>query len=120
MIRTTVKAQISVAHHLRKPYVGKCSRRHGHNYQIEATFEAEEPDERGFVGVDFSEFKEFLKKWDHKDLNDCSPFDIKQPSVENIAWAIGVAFQDKNCIRVKVWETPTGMAEWFRDDPLPS
>ena len=114
MIRATCRVHLVAGHHLRKPYEGKCSKPHGHNYSIEATFERKEVDERGFAGIDFSEFKAFVRKFDHEMLNDCPPFDKINPSAENLATFLGESFPD--CVRVRVAETEDGIAEWVKDD----
>ena len=114
MIRAICTVKLVAGHWLRPPYQGKCSKKHGHNYSITATFERKTVDERGFAGVDFSEFKDFVRKYDHEMLNECKPFDHLQPSAENLAAFFGTSFPD--CVSVRVSETEDGVAEWVRDD----
>ncbi len=115
MIRAICRMRLVAGHHLRAPYEGKCARPHGHNYEIEATFEAPDTDNRGFAGIDFDEFKTWVKdSFDHQMLNECEPFDIVQPSAENLAKVIGTHFPW--CVKVRVAETPDGIAEWVRDE----
>jgi len=110
-IRAVVKCILVAGHYLRPPYEGKCSRPHGHNFEIEGIFDTDKTDARGFAGIDFDDFKEAVKKFDHQMLNDFPPFDKIQPSAENIASYFGNLFP--NCIRVKVSETSNGYAEWI-------
>ncbi len=112
-IRAIVKCTLVAGHFLRPPYEGKCSRPHGHNWAIEAVFETDKPDARGFAGIDFDDFKNALMKYDHQMLNDIPPFDKIQPSAENIASYLGGIFPD--CIRVKVAETESGYAIWTNE-----
>lgn len=118
MIRAIARCHLVAGHHLRPPYEGKCSKPHGHNYKIEATFESKEPDARGFAGIDFGEFKAFVRKFDHEMLNNHPPFDTLQPSAENLARYLGESFH--NCVKVRVWETDDGIAEWERDEEDPT
>jgi 6-pyruvoyl-tetrahydropterin synthase len=109
-IRAVAKCTLVAGHFLRPPYKGKCSRPHGHNFEIEAVFETDKPDARGFAGVDFDDFKNALMKYDHQMLNDIPPFDQIQPSAENIAIVLGRLYP--SCVRVRVAETANGYAEW--------
>jgi len=80
--------QIFSAAHLLRGYVGKCARVHGHNYAVEVTLQSEKLNEIGLV-VDFVEVKEKMKlvieHLDHYHLNDIPPFDVRNPSAENLA-----------------------------------
>lgn len=102
MIYVTRKAHFNAAHRLHNPEksdewnqktYGKCNHPnwHGHNYQIEVTVAAGEPDsETGFV-MDLSRLKEIILKCvvnpcDHKNLNTDVPFlEGVIPTTENLA-----------------------------------
>ncbi len=84
----TVRENFSSAHALRY-YQGKCENLHGHNYLAEMVIEGEVLTEDTNLVVDFTILKQILreeiKKIDHCNLNEISPFDKINPSAENIA-----------------------------------
>ena len=61
---------------------------HGHNYRVQVTFSGPELDSTGLL-VDFVEVKKLMQtvvdRLDHQFLNDLAPFDVINPSAENIA-----------------------------------
>ena len=87
MYEVIIKTGFSAAHQLRY-YDGKYENLHGHNWTAIVTVEAIELDEIG-VGIDFISLKEDVKKilnrLDYKNINEVPPFDVKNPSAENIA-----------------------------------
>ena len=102
------------AHSLRD-YPGDCSRLHGHNWQVEVMVSSQVLDESG-IAIDFREIKKqtkaVVKRLDHQYLNEIEPFDVLNPTAENIAKylfdEIGVLVNDEN-VKVKevlIWETP--------------
>ena len=102
------------AHSLRD-YPGDCSRLHGHNWQVEVMVSSQVLDESG-IAIDFREIKKQTKavvnRLDHQYLNEIKPFDVLNPTAENIAKylfdEIGILINDKN-VKVKevlIWETP--------------
>lgn len=82
-----VVSDFASAHTLRG-YPGACSRMHGHNWKIEAEATATALDDIG-MAVDFKVIKKAVKvvtnKLDHYYLNEIAPFDIVNPTAENIA-----------------------------------
>lgn len=103
----------AAAHSLRD-YQGECQRLHGHNWKVEVEVCARELDKAG-MGIDFKEIKtvsrEVVNRLDHQYLNEIPPFDVLNPTAENIAaylyQEIGKIINDQ---RVKVsavtlWET---------------
>ena len=67
----------------RQPFhKGRCSLIHGHNWEIQITFESEELDENGFV-VDFGELH-FLKDWIDENLDHACAFSSNDPQREKI------------------------------------
>ncbi|MBF8258159.1 MAG: hypothetical protein HW377_533 [Actinobacteria bacterium] len=117
----TVRSSFAAAHLLRE-YQGNCERLHGHNWQVEATVEAEELDARG-MALDFREMKaalhDILARLDHKHLNEIPPFDTQNPSSENIARYIYGEMEGRiagpaRLARVTVWESEDARAEFTR------
>ena len=102
------------AHSLRD-YPGDCSRLHGHNWQVEVMVPSQVLDESG-IAIDFREIKKqtkaVVKRLDHQYLNEIKPFDVLNPTAENIAKylfdEIAILTNDEN-VKVKevlIWETP--------------
>ena len=90
MYEIKVETQFSAAHQL-KGHDGKFENLHGHNWTASVVAEAEGLDSIG-VGIDFVMLKDktekILAQLDYKNINEVPPFDIENPSAENIArWA---------------------------------
>jgi 6-pyruvoyltetrahydropterin/6-carboxytetrahydropterin synthase len=114
---------ISAAHQL--PDLGpdhKCSRLHGHNYEVTVTVSAEGLYPSGFV-VDFADLSpvgEYLRlEVDHRCLNDVLSV---PPTSENFArhvfdWCVDhLSLPDGIAVEgVRVSETPSTWAEYLRD-----
>jgi 6-pyruvoyltetrahydropterin/6-carboxytetrahydropterin synthase len=87
MFEVSVEQSFAAGHALRN-YKGACENVHGHNFKIQVTIEGQELDGTGML-VDFLDVKESMReviaRLDHKFLNDVPPFDVKNPSAENIA-----------------------------------
>ena len=83
----SITSHFSAAHQLRD-YPGDCARLHGHNWHITLYIECKELDEMG-LAIDYkimkNELKQALEPWDHYNLNDVPPFDVINPSSENVA-----------------------------------
>lgn len=114
MFEVSVEQTFAAAHALRN-YHGKCENLHGHNYRVRATFRGAELDGAGML-VDFVEIKRQMRavteRLDHINLNETAPFDVINPSAENIARYVfeqmqaGMAAGRGELLReVKVWET---------------
>jgi len=117
----TVRSSFAAAHRLRE-YEGNCERLHGHNWQVEVTVESECLDEKG-MAMDFREMKgalhDILSRMDHKYLNEIPPFDVQNPSSENLARCIFSEMEGKvpapaRLRRVTVWESDDARAEYTR------
>jgi 6-pyruvoyltetrahydropterin/6-carboxytetrahydropterin synthase len=117
MYRVRIIKDFSSAHNLRG-YEGNCENLHGHNWKVEATLAGEDLDNVGML-VDFRVFKRALQSimddLDHKYLNECKPFDIINPTSENLAryihkelWKTFGAMVEK----VTVWENDDACAEY--------
>ena len=123
MYEIEIITSFSAAHRLRE-YKGKCEHLHGHNYRVHVTARSEAPGPGGMV-IDFGDIKnaanKIMEKLDHSYLNDIAPFDVIEPSAENIAahifreiQTIAPAFSDM-LHSVSVWESDTSRASYIRD-----
>ncbi len=122
MFEVCVEQMFASAHALRN-YKGRCENTHGHNWKVQVVIEGEKLDDCGLL-VDFIDVKrimgEILDRIDHQFLNEIPPFDVVNPSAENIAeyW-----FQQMSCglkenpvpVRVqsvRIWETDVQSATY--------
>jgi 6-pyruvoyltetrahydropterin/6-carboxytetrahydropterin synthase len=87
MFEVAVEQGFASAHALRN-YKGRCENTHGHNWRVEVVIEGETLDEAGML-VDFIDVKNLMAAIidpiDHQFLNEIPPFDVTNPSAENIA-----------------------------------
>lgn len=87
MYEVSVDETFAAAHNLRG-YKGKCENLHGHNYKVRVTLAGKEVDSVGLL-YDFVHLKQVvqsvIRSLDHKYLNELPPFDVLNPSAENIA-----------------------------------
>jgi 6-pyruvoyltetrahydropterin/6-carboxytetrahydropterin synthase len=87
MYEVSVDETFAAAHNLRN-YKGKCEALHGHNYKVRVTLAGPELDATGLL-YDFVHLKQVIqgviRSLDHKYLNELKPFDVLNPSAENIA-----------------------------------
>ena len=87
MFEVSVEQTFAAGHALRN-YKGACENVHGHNFKVRVTIEGARLDDTGML-VDFLDVKqsmrEVIARLDHVFLNDIPPFDVKNPSAENIA-----------------------------------
>jgi 6-pyruvoyltetrahydropterin/6-carboxytetrahydropterin synthase len=115
MFEVAVEQSFASAHALRN-YKGRCENVHGHNWKVQVVIEGEELDATGML-VDFLDVKSFmgeiLDRIDHQFLNEIPPFDVINPSAENIAeyfyqQLTGKLSETPVPVRireVKIWET---------------
>ena len=98
---------LAASHRLEVDYPTKCSRLHGHNYEIEVFCKAAELDANGMV-VDFKTIKERVTdRLDHRNLNEVLPCN---PTAENLArW---ICEQIPDCYKVIVKETEDNTATY--------
>jgi len=86
--RLTVRDDFSAGHALRH-YEGKCERMHGHNFAVELTVQGQRLTPDTEMLLDFKTLKTGLKTvldtLDHRLLNETPPFDVINPSSENLA-----------------------------------
>jgi 6-pyruvoyltetrahydropterin/6-carboxytetrahydropterin synthase len=87
MYEVSVDESFAAAHNLRN-YHGKCENLHGHNYKVRIALTGEELDLTGLL-YDFVQLKRaiqaVIRPLDHVYLNEFPPFDVLNPSAENIA-----------------------------------
>jgi 6-pyruvoyltetrahydropterin/6-carboxytetrahydropterin synthase len=87
MYEVSVDEGFAAAHNLRE-YKGKCENLHGHNYKVRVTLAGQELDSAGLL-YDFVNLKRAIqgvvRSLDHIYLNEFPPFDVQNPSAENIA-----------------------------------
>ena len=123
MFEVSVEQTFAAGHALRN-YHGKCENVHGHNYRLLVTVKGEKLDDTGLL-VDFIELKrvtrDIIERLDHQFINDIPPFDVLNPSAENIAQYFyeeiskGIAASAQTPVQVfevKVWETDTSSATY--------
>jgi 6-pyruvoyltetrahydropterin/6-carboxytetrahydropterin synthase len=115
MFEVAVEQSFASAHALRN-YKGRCENVHGHNWKVRVVIEGEKLDATGML-VDFLDVKslmgEILDRIDHQFLNEIPPFDVINPSAENIAeyfyqQMTGRLAETPVAVRireVKIWET---------------
>ncbi|HLH41219.1 MAG TPA: 6-carboxytetrahydropterin synthase QueD [Bryobacteraceae bacterium] len=121
MFEVAVEQTFAAGHALRN-YKGKCENVHGHNFRVQVVIEGERLDETGLL-VDFIDVRDAMRsiidRLDHVFLNDIAPFDVKNPSAENIAEyfyrEISQTLKSAVPVRireVKVWETDVQSAAY--------
>ena len=120
MFEVTIEETFAAGHALRN-YRGKCENVHGHNYRCQVTLEGEQLDSIGLL-VDFVEVKKLMSRvvdrLDHQFINDLTPFDIINPSAENMAKyfydeiSAGLGESQVRVGEVKIWETDTASATY--------
>jgi 6-pyruvoyltetrahydropterin/6-carboxytetrahydropterin synthase len=123
MFEVTIEQTFAAGHALRN-YHGKCENVHGHNYRCQVTMEGDSLDHVGLL-IDFVELKKavgsVIDRMDHQWLNDYPPFDVLNPSAENIAkyiydevFNVITAGQGVRLGSVRLWETDTSFATYRR------
>jgi 6-pyruvoyltetrahydropterin/6-carboxytetrahydropterin synthase len=121
MFEVTIEETFAAGHALRN-YKGKCENVHGHNYRCQVTVEGAALDNIGLL-VDFVELKRVvhgvLDRMDHQWLNEFPPFDVLNPSAENMARYIyeqvNEGIKPREGVRianVRLWETDTAHATY--------
>jgi 6-pyruvoyltetrahydropterin/6-carboxytetrahydropterin synthase len=85
--KTFVDTTFSAAHQLRD-YKGSCGEMHGHTWKVRVEVETDSLDDIGMT-LDFKDLMNMvnsvIKRFDHRCLNQISPFDKDNPTAENIA-----------------------------------
>jgi len=123
MYTLTVEETFAAAHQLRG-YQGKCENMHGHTWKVALSITGDGLNNIGLL-VDFQEIKAVLREitamFDHKNINELTPFDLINPSSENLS----KFFYDEAVRRfaaktstlkvgsVTVWESPTAYCTYM-------
>ena len=121
MFEVCVEETFAAGHALRN-YHGKCENVHGHNFRVQVTLCGAELDSMGLL-VDFVQVKKLIggvvEKLDHRYLNDVAPFDVENPSAENMAKyfydQLSAGLEQTAPVtvgQVQVWETDTTSATY--------
>ena len=122
MFQVSVDETFSAGHALRG-YKGKCENVHGHNYKVRVTLEGADLDSIGLL-YDFTHLKGVIRDViggvDHKFLNDQAPFDVINPSAENLAKyfydettrQMNAAPNGARITSITIWETDTTSATY--------
>jgi 6-pyruvoyltetrahydropterin/6-carboxytetrahydropterin synthase len=126
MFEVSVEDSFAAGHALRG-YRGKCENPHGHNYKVRITLTGAELDDIGLL-YDFKDLKaamgQVVDRLDHQYLNDLEPFQVLNPSAENMAQFFyqqvrGLLAERTNgrvlVKQVKVWETDSTTATYYED-----
>jgi 6-pyruvoyltetrahydropterin/6-carboxytetrahydropterin synthase len=116
MFEVSVEQTFAAGHALRN-YKGACENVHGHNFKVLVTLEGAALDHHTGMLVDFLDVKASMQSviaaLDHRFLNEIPPFDVLNPSAENIAeyfyqqMSSGLAANPVpvHIREVRVWET---------------
>jgi len=108
-----IRGHFDAAHALHG-YPGECCRLHGHTWDIEVVVRGSVLDEVGIV-YDFKTLKAdlaaVLDPLDHAYLNDVPPFDVLNPTAENLSRHIYESLEQTvgdavSVVEVAVWESP--------------
>lgn len=120
MFKICIEQHFDAAHALRG-YKGKCEALHGHRFRVVVKVTTSTLDDIG-LAYDFTQLKTRLKivmkRFDHTNLNEVSPFVKINPSSENIASTIyneiKTALNDASVEldTVEVWESPNSWVEY--------
>lgn len=122
MYTLRVEGEFSSSHQLRG-YEGKCENLHGHNWRVEMYVKGEKLNKIGLL-IDFKVLRnildEILKKLDHTFINEVKPFDVINPSAENIAKYIfdeaekALSNEEAEIYKIAVFETQKSMAVYSK------
>ena len=123
MFQVSVDESFSAGHALRG-YKGKCENVHGHNYKMRVTLEGPELDSIGLL-YDFTHLKgvirDLVSRVYHQFLNEIAPFDVINPSAENLAkYFYEETTRQMNAMPdgarvmcITIWETDTTSATYW-------
>jgi len=110
--KTFIDTTFSAAHQLRD-YEGACGQLHGHTWKVRVEVETDYLDKTGMT-IDFKDLKEransVVREFDHRCLNQISPFDTENPTAENLARSIykkmsGILPDNIVISEVTIWES---------------
>ena len=123
MLKLSVSSHFDSAHYLRG-YEGPCANLHGHTWKYTVVIEGEKSDDLGML-IDFKYLKKMMsdmeKMFDHKCINEVSPFTSTNPTAENLATYMYFYFRPHlptfiNIVSVTVNESDDCSATYFEED----
>ena len=112
-----IEAYWDSAHQLSLPYASKCNNLHGHRYRVLVRIAAERLNSQGMV-IDFVTVKQYLKQFDHVNLNDhfnpSTAENIAARLLENLANMVTMENNGAHVVSVEVSETRStaAIAKW--------
>lgn len=127
-MKIQVRTHFDAAHRLLK-HPGKCSRLHGHRFEVEVEIESNLVNEETGMLIDYGDIKKIVDLYDHKVI--LSPRDplcihlskeelmiIEEPTSEVLSSVLISLIMNKmkslripGKVKVGVWESPNSMAE---------
>lgn len=122
MYELSIRGHFDAAHALHG-YEGECRNLHGHTWDVEVVVAGEHLDDVGIV-YDFKTLKEdlarVLQPLDHVYLNDVTPFDVLNPTAENLARYVFERLSETvasgiRVVEVSVWESPVARLTYRAD-----
>ena len=117
---TVFKDYTFAAGHAIRGHARGCQNLHGHNYRVRVHVASPELDELGMV-IDFADLKaiadEVLGRFDHRVINELSPFDERNTTAELLAHYTYEEMSrrlpaGRTVRRVEVWETESSCAAY--------
>lgn len=127
MITVTKQFRFEAAHYL-PGHEGSCKHLHGHSYLLETKFKNPKRESYhaplGTMVIDFKDIKGYVRPFvdylDHSLLNERPEFIHLIPTAETLCWWFKERILEtpigSGLIRVRVWETHSSYAEWWRED----
>lgn len=110
MYYVSKRMEIAGAHRLQLDYGSKCSNLHGHNWIVMVHCKSKKLNRNGMV-VDFKHIKNMIQdRFDHKVLNEVTPFNEINPTAENMAYFIYSMLAEYGCYKVEVQESEGNVA----------
>lgn len=101
---------IDSAHYLRG-YDGNCKNQHGHSWKLRIWIRGDQSqqDEVGIL-FDFGNVKKIVSMYDHRMINEISPFDRINPTAENLVYEIYRTLKAMKPLeyKVRIYETSIG------------
>jgi len=122
-----VQDSFGAAHNLRA-YKGKCERLHGHNWKVDLRIIGDRLNDEGML-MDFVELRAILRdiveRFDHRYLNEIPPFNVLNPTTENLSRVIAEEVGPRlppglRVASVTTWESDRAGATWRPEPPEPA
>jgi len=116
----SVRRHFDAAHALRG-YRGKCENLHGHRWEVVVSVQRQQLDDIGIAldyGVIKRELDAVLARLDHANLNETPPFDVINPSSEQLAAFVHEQLTARLTIpvqQVRVYESPDAWVTYTPD-----